>query len=89
MKKEELKNKSIEKLESDLKVLQIIRWFTIGVSGVLFVVSLLGLIFRNTEIGMFLPLIVVALATMSMVPMNIKSIKIIEEEINLREKEKK
>jgi uncharacterized membrane protein len=84
MKKNDLKEKSTEKLESELKGIKIITGALVGILIVLFAVNLYGLIFKDKNAA-FIVGIVVALALSAILPMQFNNIKKINTELKLRE----
>jgi len=84
MKKNDLKEKSTEKLESELKGIKIITGALVGILIVLFAVNLYGLIFIDKNAA-FIGGIVVTIALSSILPMQFNNIKKINTELKLRE----
>ena len=82
MKTEDLKQKTTEKLESELKGNKIIAWALIGVLIPLFAVTLYGLISNKSSSD--LPLLVVAILCGAYLPILLNTIKKIKKELNSR-----
>ncbi|MBK6947374.1 MAG: hypothetical protein IPH16_04180 [Haliscomenobacter sp.] len=78
MKKEDLKNKTTERLKSELKAIKIITGALIGVLTLLFIISIYGLIVKENN-STFIALIAVAISLSAILPIqfvNMKNIKI-------------
>jgi len=80
----DLKNKTTEKLNSELKGLKIITGALIGVLTVLFIVTIYGLLTKD-DTSVFTALIVVPMALIALIPINYGNIKKIKKELALRE----
>ncbi len=78
-----LKNKTTEKLNTELKALKIITGALIGVLSLLFVICVYGLIVKEDS-STFTSLIVVPLALSAIIPLNYGNIKKIKKELELR-----
>jgi hypothetical protein len=82
MKNKELKNKTTEKLESELKGIKIITWLLIGILIPLFSVTILGLI--SSKNSSDLPILVVAISCSAILPLQFNTIKKIKIELASR-----
>jgi len=83
MKKDDLKSKTSEKLESDLKSTKVITGALIGVLSVLFAVTIYGLIMKENN-QTFIALIAVAISCSAILPLQFSSMKKIKAELELR-----
>ena len=81
----ELKEKTTEKLEGELKGLKIVNGALIGVLGLLFLVCIYGLLTKEDN-GVFSALIVVPIALSAILPLNLGNIKKIKAELESRVK---
>ena len=79
-----LKNKTTEKLNSDLITLKVITGILIGALIALFSVSLYGFL-KTENNGTFIALMVVAISLSAIIPLNYVNIKKIKKELELRE----
>lgn len=83
MKNTELKDKSTEKLESELKTIKVISGALIGMLVVLLAISIYGLL--NTENKTtFIALIVVAISLGAILPLQFSNMKKIKNELDTR-----
>lgn len=78
------KDKSNEKLTSELKGLQIITGALIGIVSLLFIITLYGLLTKDNN-KVFIPLMVVAISSGMMIPINFRNMNKIKKEIERRE----
>jgi ABC-type Fe3+-siderophore transport system permease subunit len=83
MKKNDLKDKSTEKLNSELKVMKMITGALAGVLIVLFVVNLYGLLSKDNNTA-FIGGIVVAISLGAILPLQFSNMKKIKTELNTR-----
>jgi hypothetical protein len=83
MKKEDLKNKTSEKLESELKGIKMITGALIGVLTLLFAVNLYGLIWKDNT-GAFMGGMIVAISLSAIIPIQFSNMKKIKTELNAR-----
>jgi hypothetical protein len=83
MKKDDLKSKTSEKLESELQVIKVITGALIGVLSVLFAVTIYGLLTKEDN-ATFIALIVVAISCSAILPLQFNSMKKIKTELELR-----
>jgi hypothetical protein len=83
MKKEDFKNKTTEKLESELKAIKIISGALIGVLSLLLVSSVYGLIATDKSV-IFIALIAVAISISAILPIQFVNMKNIKTELNSR-----
>ncbi|BAO77264.1 hypothetical protein [Winogradskyella sp. PG-2] len=79
----DLKDKTTEKLNGELKGLKIINGALIGVLSLLFIVCVYGLITKEDS-STFMALIVVPLALSAIIPLNYGNMKKIKKELELR-----
>ena len=79
-----LKKKTTEKLEGELRGVKVITGALIGVLGVLFIVCLYGLFFLKDKSGTFGALIVVPIALSAIIPLNYGNMKKIKTELESR-----
>ena len=79
----DLKNKTTEKLEKELKGLESATSILIGLLLVLFIACIYGLL-KNNESGTFTALIVVPIALSAIIPVNFKKIRNIKTELASR-----
>ncbi len=84
MKKDDLKNKTIEKLESELKKLKSVTGALSGILIVLFAVTIYGLITQDNK-STFIALIAVAISCSAILPSQFGSMKKIKTELASRE----
>jgi hypothetical protein len=84
MKKEELKSKSSEQLETELKTIKMLTGALIGVLTVLIAVTIYGLITKEDNTT-FIALIAVAISCSAILPLQFSSMKKIKTELKLRE----
>jgi hypothetical protein len=78
-----LEEKTTERLEKELKGLQIVNGALIGVLSVLFIVCIYGLL-KKEDNGVFTALIVVPIALSAIIPMNFGNMKKIKSELESR-----
>ncbi|TPN86900.1 hypothetical protein [Aquimarina algicola] len=83
MKSIDLKNKTTEKLESELKRLKTIIGALIGVLILLFAVTIYGLLTKENK-STFIALIAVAISCSAILPMQFNNMKKIKTELNIR-----
>ncbi|MGJ8732768.1 hypothetical protein [Cellulophaga fucicola] len=83
MKTQDLKDKSTDKLTGELNMTKAITIALSVVVFLLFAICIYGLILKDNN-GVFIPLMVVAFSTGSMIPINIISMKKIKEELKTR-----
>lgn len=83
MKKDNLQNKSTEKLEADLKTVKAITGALIGVLIVLFAVNLYGLFTKDKNVA-FIGGMVVSISLSAILPLQFSSIKKIKTELKVR-----
>jgi CDP-diglyceride synthetase len=83
MKQEDLKSKTSEKLESELKSIKTITGALIGVLSILFAVTIYGLIAIENKTT-FIALIAVAISCSAILPSQFSSMKKIKAELELR-----
>ncbi len=86
MKKEDLKDKTLEKLTSDLTMLKATTGALSGILLVLFTVTVYGLLSKKDDKATFISLMVVAISCSAVIPFNIRKIKQIKKELSLRER---
>ncbi len=79
-----LKEKTTEKLEGELRELKVITGAPIGVLGVLFIVCFYGLFFTKDKSGTFSALIVLPIALSAIIPLNYGNMKKIKTELESR-----
>lgn len=79
----DLKDKTTEKLNGELKGLKMINGALIGVLSLLFIVCVYGLITKEDN-STFMALIVVPLALSAIIPLNYGNMKKIKNELELR-----
>jgi len=79
----DLKDKTTEKLNGELKGLKMINGALIGVLSLLFIVCVYGLITKEDS-STFMALIVVPLALSVIIPLNYGNMKKIKKELELR-----
>ena len=79
----DLKDKTTEKLNGELKGLKMINGALIGVLSLLFIVCVYGLITKEDS-STFMALIVVPLALSAIIPLNYGNMKKIKKELELR-----
>lgn len=84
MKKDDLKNKPTQKLESELKTVKAITGALIGVLFVLFAVNLYGLLSKDNNAA-FIAGMVVAISLSTILPLQFSTMKKIKTELKLRE----
>lgn len=84
MKKDDLKNKPTQKLESELKTVKAITGALIGVLFVLFAVNLYGLLSKDNNAA-FIAGMVVAISLSAILPLQFSTMKKIKTELKLRE----
>lgn len=80
----DLKEKTTEKLEGELKAMKIITGALIGVLGLLFILCVYGLFFTEDKSGTFGALIVVPIALSAILPINLGNMKKIKAELESR-----
>ena len=83
MKKEDLKKKSSETLESELKTIKTITGALIGVLTVLFAVTIYGMLTKEDNTT-FIALMAVAISCSAILPIQFGSMKKIKAELELR-----
>lgn len=83
MKKEDFKNKTTEKLESELKAIKGITGGLIGILSLLFISSIYGLIAAEKN-SIFIALIAVAISLSAILPIQFVNMKKIKIELNSR-----
>ncbi len=83
MKKDDLKSKSYENLETELKTIKTITGALIGVLIVLFAVTIYGLITKEDNTT-FIALMAVAISCSAILPVQFSSMKKIKTELKLR-----
>lgn len=79
----DLKDKTTEKLNSELNAIKVVTGALIGVLTLLFIVCIYGLLIKENK-STFTALIVVPLALSAIIPMNFGFIKKIKKELQLR-----
>ena len=84
MKKNDLKEKSTERLKSELKGIKIVTSALVGILTVLFAVNLYGLIWKDNN-GAFIAGMAVAISLSAILPLQFGSIKKIIAELKFRE----
>ncbi|MEB3346890.1 redox-active disulfide protein 2 [Aquimarina gracilis] len=84
MKKNDIKSKSSEKLQSELKVIKAITGTLIGTLILLFALVFYGL-FATDKKGVFIPLLMVAISCSAILPLQFISMKKIKAELDSRE----
>ncbi|MBK8879853.1 MAG: hypothetical protein IPN74_15345 [Haliscomenobacter sp.] len=82
MKKEDLKNKTTERLKSELKAIKIITGALIGVLTLLFIISIYGLIAKENN-STFIALIAVAISLSAILPIQFVNMKNIKNKLNV------
>ncbi|MBK7475047.1 MAG: hypothetical protein IPI11_03130 [Haliscomenobacter sp.] len=82
MKKEDLKNKTTERLKSELKAIKIITGALIGVLTLLFIISIYGLIVKENN-STFIALIAVAISLSAILPIQFVNMKNIKNKLNV------
>ena len=83
MKNVDLKNKTTEKLESELKGIKVITGALIGVLTVLFAVIIYGIMTKENK-STFIALIAVAISCSAIIPLQFSNMKKIKLELNTR-----
>ncbi len=82
MKNTDLKSKTTENLEAELKGIKIITWALIGILIPLFSLTIYGLITNKSSTD--LPLLVVAISCSAILPLQFINMKKIKTELNAR-----
>jgi hypothetical protein len=85
MKENKLKEKSTEKLKTELSFIKIITGALIGVLTLLFTINLYGLIWRDNN-GAFMAGMLVAFSLSAILPMQFSYMKKMKTELKIREK---
>ncbi|MCL5244271.1 DUF4448 domain-containing protein [Cellulophaga sp. 20_2_10] len=84
MKTQDLKGKPTDQLKGELNMLKVLTIALSVVVFLLFAICMYGLILKDNN-GVFIPLMVVAFSTGSMIPMNYMNMKKIKEELKTRD----
>lgn len=87
MKNDNLKEKTTEKLQSELKTIKTITAALIGILTLLFIVTIYGLTMSNNK-STFIALIAVAISCSAVLPLQFSNMKKIKNELNFRETSK-
>ena len=83
MKKNNLKNKTIEELQSNLKINKLLSGILIGGITILVGFSIYGLLTKSNS-GTYIPLFIMAFSFILIFPINYKNIKKIKKELKSR-----
>ncbi|PID67791.1 MAG: hypothetical protein CR968_04925 [Flavobacteriia bacterium] len=84
MKNFDLKNRTKKELESLIKIMKGISAALILSITLLFILSIYGIVLKENK-AIFIALLVIALASVAILPLQLKTIKTVKDELNNRE----